>query len=406
LDQESATRYIASSEDLTWLVLQLRSRDRIAIDTEFVGEDRFVPRLELIQIAAEGVAAVIDFQALHASEPISEFWSLICDPRVEKILHAGRQDLELFLAHAGRIPKPFFDTQIAAAMVGYGAQTAYANLVHRIKGVKLDKGQTFTNWSQRPLTPEQMGYALADVQFLIPVHEHLRSRLRALGRLEWVDEEFARLEGVLGAQTRDPLERYQRIRGWDHLKPRAAAILRELASWREGEARRRNVPRGRVARDEVLLQLARQTPRTIEQLRAVRGMHSGEADRNGHAILDVIRRASALPPNEWPDVPRERKADPESTGTIEVLQAVLKMRASEANIAPTLLATTSDLQALIDMKDVGGEGDLPILRGWRRRLAGDVLLQVLAGTVAVRVNPATGNPELDPAPTDRSSIPR
>ncbi len=271
---------------------------------------------------------------------MAEFWSLLCNTRIEKVLHAGRQDLELFMTHAGQIPKPFFDTQIAAAMVGYGPQTAYANLVQRVKGIKLDKAQTFTNWSQRPLSREQIMYALDDVHFLMPVQDHLRTKLRSLGRLEWVDEEFVRLEGMLGIQARDPLERYQRIRGWDNLKPRLAAVLRELASWREGEARRRNVPRGRVARDEVLLQLARQTPRTQDQLRSMRGMYPSEIERNGDALLEIIARALALPAGDWPDVPREKKPDPESTGTVELLQAVLKAISSEANIAPTLLATS------------------------------------------------------------------
>ncbi|HEX2055098.1 MAG TPA: HRDC domain-containing protein, partial [Nitrospiraceae bacterium] len=344
---------------------------------------------ELIQVAADGVAAVIDFQAVQDSQPLGDFWTFICDPRIEKVLHAGRQDLELFLTHAGQVPKPFFDTQIAAAMVGYGPQTAYANLVQRVHGIKLDKGQTYTNWSQRPLTPEQMVYALADVQFLIPVRDHLRGKLRDLGRLDWIDEEFARLEGTVGAQARDPLERYQRIRGWDSLKPRAAAVLRELASWREAEARRRNVPRGRVARDEVLLQLARQSPRNIEQLRSVRGLYGGEIDRNGGVIVELIVRASSLPPAEWPDVPRKKKVDTESTGTVELLQAVLKSVAAEADIAPTLLATTADLQTLTDLKGEREQANLPILRGWRRRLAGNLLLDVLSGKVSVSINPLT-----------------
>jgi ribonuclease D len=397
LDIDHSNRYVASPSDLAQFLTQLKGCDRLAIDTEFVGEDRFVPRLELIQVAAEDVAAVIDFQAVDATEPLADFWSLICDRRIEKVLHAGRQDLELFLTHAGQIPKPFFDTQIAAAMVGYGPQTAYANLVQRVKGVKLDKGQTFTNWSQRPLTQEQMVYALADVQFLIPVHEHLRGRLRALGRLDWVDEEFARLEGALGAQARDPSERYQRIRGWDNLKPRSAAVLRELASWREGEARRRNVPRGRVARDEVLLQLARQAPRTVEQLRSVRGMYGGEIERNGSVIVELIHRATALPPAEWPEIPKEKKVDPESTGTVELLQAVLKSIAAEANIAPTLLATTGDIQSLIEIKHDRSEADLPILRGWRRQLAGNLLLEVLDGGIKMWISPETGKVEFGSA---------
>ncbi len=397
MDIDHSNRYVASPSDLAQFLTQLKGCDRLAIDTEFVGEDRFAPRLELIQVAAEDVAAVIDFQAVDATEPLADFWSLICDRRIEKVLHAGRQDLELFLTHAGQIPKPFFDTQIAAAMVGYGPQTAYANLGQRVKGVKLDKGQTFTNWSQRPLTQEQMVYALADVQFLIPVHEHLRGRLRALGRLDWVDEEFARLEGALGAQARDPSERYQRIRGWDNLKPRSAAVLRELASWREGEARRRNVPRGRVARDEVLLQLARQAPRTVDQLRSVRGMYGGEIERNGSVIVELIHRATALPPAEWPEIPKEKKVDPESTGTVELLQAVLESIAAEANIAPTLLATTGDIQSLIEIKHDRNEADLPILRGWRRQLAGNLLLEVLDGGIKVWISPETGKVEFGSA---------
>lgn len=389
MNQTLTSPYIATPDDLARLCEQLAGRDRIAIDTEFVGEDSFVPRLELIQVAAEGVAAVIDFQAVQSSHPMAEFWSLLCNNRIEKVLHAGRQDLELFMTHARQIPKPFFDTQIAAAMVGYGPQTAYANLVQRVKGIKLDKAQTFTNWSQRPLSREQIMYALDDVHFLMPVQDHLRAKLRSLGRLEWVDEEFVRLEGMLGIQARDPLERYQRIRGWDNLKPRLAAVLRELASWREGEARRRNVPRGRVARDEVLLQLARQTPRTQDQLRSMRGMYPSEIERNGDALLDIITRALALSADEWPDVPREKKPDPESTGTVELLQAVLKAISSEANIAPTLLATSSDLQSLVDLKQDHEKADLPLLRGWRRELAGETLLHVISGRLSVRVNPAT-----------------
>ena len=153
---------------------------------------------------------------------MARFWDLVCEARIEKVLHAGRLDLELFAHYAGRLPKPFFDTQIAAAMVGYGAQTAYANLVQRVQGVKLDKAHTFTNWSQRPLSQDQLVYALDDVTFLLPIHRHLRQKLSVMGRLQWVDEEFSRLEVSLGAQARDPQERYQRIRGWDSLKPRAA----------------------------------------------------------------------------------------------------------------------------------------------------------------------------------------
>jgi ribonuclease D len=386
----SQLTYISTADTLTQLCDQLESCRTIAIDTEFMGEEHFIPRLELIQVAAEGLAAVIDFPAIQQSAPLGRFWEILCDSNIEKVLHAGRQDLELFSHHAGQLPKPFFDTQIAAAMVGYGAQTAYANLVQRVQGVRLDKAHTFTNWSQRPLSPEQLVYALDDVKFLLPVQRHLRQKLAVMGRLEWVDEEFSRLEVSLGAQARNPQERYQRIRGWDSLKPRAAAVLRDLTAWRESEARRRNVPRGRVLRDEVLLQLARQTPRTLDQLRGMRGMYGSEIERNGQALLGVIQRALARPESEWPEIPRDRKPDPESTGVLELMQAVLKARAAADNISSSLIATTGDLQSMIDRKPEGSEPDIPVLRGWRRQLVGETLLSILDGRLKVWIEPASG----------------
>ena len=382
--------YIADTAALEKLCRQLRSSRRLGLDTEFVGEDSFVPKLELIQVAAHDIAAVIDFPAIQAHGSLDPFWELICDPQVEKIVHAGRQDLDLFALHAGQIPKPFFDTQIAAAMLGFGAQVAYANLVQRIHGTKLEKAHTFTNWSARPLSIDQISYAAEDVQFLLPLHTHLQKRLQALGRTEWVREEFSRLETAVAEKSKDPLDRYQRIRGWDSLKPKQAAVLRDLAAWREAEARRRNVPRGRVLRDEVLLQLARHPPGSVEELRGLRGVHGSEVDRNGEQLINTIRASLALPHLAWPQVPRDRKPEPEAVGLVELLQAVLKARAAEAEIAPTLLATSADLQALVEAKEKKRTPDLPLLRGWRRQLIGDMLLQILDGTVTVAVDPVKG----------------
>ena len=382
--------YVTDQRALESLCHTLRQSPRLALDTEFVGEDTFVPRLELIQVATATTAAVIDFPAVQASGSLDVFWELICDIKIEKIVHAGRQDLDLFAIHAGQIPKPFFDTQIAAAMVGYGAQVAYANLVQRLHGTKLAKAHTFTNWSARPLSDDQIAYALEDVEFLLSIHTHLQNRLSTLGRSEWVSEEFARLETAIGEKGREPQERYQRIRGWDTLKPKGAAVLRELAAWREAEARRRNIPRGRVMRDEVLLQLARHPPKSVNDLRGLRGVHSSDIDRHGGQILASITSALALPTSAWPEVPSERKPDPESTGIVELLQAVLKARAAEQGIAPTILATSADLQTLVDAKQGRTALDVPILRGWRRQLAGDLLLQVLDGAVTITVDRTSG----------------
>ena len=383
-------QYITSPNALDEFCEQLRDSPRLALDTEFVGEESFVPKLELIQVATNNTAAVIDFPAVQSGGSLDAFWEIVCNPAIQKVVHAGRQDLDLFAVHAGQIPKPFFDTQIAAAMVGFGPQVAYANLVQRVHGTKLDKAHTFTNWSARPLSQDQLAYALEDVTFLLAIHDHLHTRLSKLGRLHWVDEEFSRLEGAVGDTRREPQERYQRVRGWDTLKPKYAAVLRELAAWREGEAKRRNVPRGRVMRDEVLLQLARHPPRNIQELRAVRGLHGSEADRNGETILAAMQAALALPPSAWPEVPKERKPEPESAGLLELLQAVMKARATEEEIAPTLLATTADLQALVDAKTNRTALDLPLLKGWRRVLLGDTLLDVLDGKLVITINPKSG----------------
>lgn len=384
------SHYITSPNALGEFCEQLKDSSRLALDTEFVGEDSFVPKLELIQVATETAAAVIDFPAVLAGGSLDAFWAIVCNPAIQKVVHAGRQDLDLFSIHAGQIPKPFFDTQIAAAMVGLGPQVAYANLVQRVHGTKLDKAHTFTNWSARPLSRDQLAYALEDVTFLLAIHDHLHTRLSKLGRLHWADEEFSRLENIVGDTRSKPQERYQRVRGWDTLKPKSAAVLRELAAWREGEAKRRNVPRGRVMRDEVLLQLARHPPRHIQELRAVRGLHGSEADRNGASLLAAIQAAQELPPSAWPEIPKERKAESESAGLVELLQAVLKARATDGEIAPALLATTADLQALVDAKTNRAALDLPLLKGWRRALLGDILLDVLDGKLAISINPKSG----------------
>lgn len=399
-------RYVTNPTALDELCEQLRDSPRMALDTEFVGEESFVPKLELIQVATEHQAAIIDFPAVLSQGALDRFWEIVCDERIQKVVHAGRQDLDLFAVHAGQIPKPFFDTQIAAAMVGFGPQVAYANLVQRVHGTRLDKAHTFTNWSARPLSQAQLAYALEDVTFLLAIHDHLHSRLSRLGRLQWAHEEFSRLEGVVGETRREPQERYQRIRGWDQLKPKSAAVLRELAAWREGEAKRRNVPRSRVVRDEVLLQLARHPPRHEEELRNVRGLHASEIDRNGESILAVIRAALALPPAAWPLLTKERKPEPEANGCVELLQAIVKARALEEEIAPTLLATTADLQELVDAKTNRSALDLPLLRGWRRILVGELLLDALDGKVAFTVDQHTRTIRWSRSEqtTDRSSI--
>lgn len=388
-----ATQYVTDRASLHALCRRVQEHAQLAVDTEFVGESSFVPRLELIQVAAGDLCAVLDFPAIGSLDGFAE---LLADPRIEKVFHAGRQDLELFFAHTGQVPTPVFDTQVAAAMVGYGTQVAYANLVERITGTRLDKSHTLSNWSQRPLTDEQIAYALEDVRFLLPIREHLRARLLSLGRLDWAREEFSRLSSRLNDGSQDPRLRYQRVKGWEGLKPRAAAVLRELAAWREEEARRRNVPRGRIIRDEGLLELARRTPASLSALRAIRGLNPSEVERNGEAILAAIEAGLTAPQSTWPEVPKASRPEPEAAGLVDLLQAALKALAAKEHIAPGLLATSADLQALIEAKHEWEQLDLPILQGWRRDLAGQVLLDILQGKVMLSVDPKTRKLRLTP----------
>jgi ribonuclease D len=394
-------QYISDRPGLEAVCSRLGGTSRFAVDTEFVGENSFVPCLELIQVATDDFAAIIDVPAVGSLEPFVE---PLNNPNIEKVVHAGRQDLEILALHCGQSPRPIFDTQIAAAMVGYGTQVAYSQLVQRIVGQQLSKSHTLTNWSHRPLTSDQLTYAAEDVLFLLPVRDHLHEKLKRLGRLEWAQEEFGRLSSRLDGQDPDARERYQRIKGWNSLNPRSAAVLRELVAWREQQASARNVPRGRVLRDQLLLELARQTPTTPAALRMARGLSASELERSAESILAVIQHALALPPSTWPRIDRARRPEPEFAGQVELLQAALKACAEQAEIAPTLLATAADLQALVESRQRRGGSTvkLPILEGWRRRLAGDVLLQVLEGKMMVSVDPRTGKIRLLPSSSTTS----
>lgn len=381
------TQYISEQEALCDFCSHVAEHRRIGLDTEFVGEDTFVPNLELIQVSTASHRVVIDCQAVTSLAPLADF---LRDPAVTKIVHAGRQDLELLNRHVGDVPTPVFDTQLAAAMVGYGAQVGYAQLVNKVLGKQLAKSHTLTNWSQRPLTSDQITYALADVEFLLPLHDHLHHRLEKLGRLEWVREEFARLVSKPIEESQDPRQRYERIKGWDSLKPKSLAVLRELAAWREEEARKRNVPRGRIVRDDTLMELARQRPANQSDLRSMRGLSASLIDRYGQTLLTLIRTGLAIPESQRPKAKQTPKPTSDAAGRIDLLQAVLKSCAKKAAIAPTLLATTLDLQTLVEANDGREQLDLPILKGWRRELAGDMLLRVLDGDAAVGIDPHTG----------------
>jgi ribonuclease D len=384
-------QYIQDEAGLKELAKRLRESNRLALDTEFMGEESYAPRLEIIQVATDDHIAIIDRRVVANLDP---FLDLLADPCILKIVHAGRQDLEIFSVEGCGTLGPVFDTQVAAAMVGYGTQIGYAQIVQQVVGVPLEKTETFTNWAQRPLTPQQLEYALEDVRYLFALHAHLHGRLVALGRLEWAEEEFRRLQAVSGEEARAPQLRYQRIRGWEGLRPRARGVLRELAVWREHEAHKRDRPRGRVLRDDILLEIARRAPTTLEGLRNLRGVQPSQVEKYGESLVHAVHRGMAVPERELPHAEKRKRMDPESAGLADLLGTALKVRAVEASISPQLLASSADLEVFALERGRGEAEQLPILQGWRRALAGEQLLQVMDGKLTVGYDPETGQVKL------------
>lgn len=383
--------YIHDKAGLYALCERLRDHERLAVDTEFIGEDTFHPRLEIIQVAAGDVTAIIDHQAVVE---LDHFFNLLSDRRIQKVVHAGRQDLEIFSILSGSVPTPIFDTQIAAAMVGYGPQVGYAELAQQVVGVALDKSETFTNWGQRPLTPQQLAYALDDVRHLFALHDHLCGKLKTLGRVEWAAEEFRRLQGLAGEEARNPRLRYQRIKGWNDLHPRARAVLQEIVAWREHEAKRRDRPRGRILRDEILVEIARRAPATVAALGALRGVQPSQVEKYGEALVAAVQQGLAVKDHDIPQAEKRKRIDPETAGLADLLGTALKVRAVEASIAPQLLATAHDVELFALHRGKGPAEQLPLMQGWRWTLAGEHLLNVLCGRLTVGYDPTTGQVRL------------
>lgn len=378
--------YVDDAASLRAVCKHLASVERFGLDTEFVGERTYVPQLELIQVATPVEVALIDCRAVPALEP---FYELLWNPAIEKIVHAGQQDLELFNSLTGRVPTPVIDTQVASAMVGYGAQAGYAQLVERVLGVAVEKSETLTDWSHRPLTPAQIAYAVDDVRHLLPVYEQLRARLIELKRWEWLLEECRLVEQSTRSVPADPADAFLRVRGRGSLRAKGLAVLRELAAWREELARQRNKPRSSIVRDEALVEIARKAPTTVASLRGLRAVHSRELERHAETVVQRVARALEVPKDQWPQPAPAQGAAP-STGVVELLQAVLRLRAEEACIAPSLLATQADLQQLLQRHAAGDADGLRIMQGWRRTIAGGDLLALLEGRASVALDPRRG----------------
>ncbi len=388
------TRYVDTPAELRALCEILGECDRLAIDTEFIRERSFAPKLELVQVATpEGLIAVIDYAKLagRAGDPFAE---ILTNPKILKIFHAADQDLEILLGLTDARIEPVFDTQIAAGLIGFGAKQSYGALVEATQGFRLAKGEAMTDWSIRPLTAAQLSYAMDDVRYLLAVYERLLTDLDQRGRLAWAYQETNVLQdsitATLGLRT-DPRTCYQRVKGRGGLDGQQLAALRELAAWRENEAQRRDRPRGSVLKDELLVEIARRRPKHPSQLKNLRGIQPRDLDRSGDELVAAVTKALALPRSEYPNPEAPLPVPDEQTLALtDLLQAVVHSVAARESVAASMLATNGELQRLADAFRRGEPcQDLPVLSGWRGSLVGNDLLAVLEGRSVVAWNPET-----------------
>jgi len=369
---------ITTTEDLEAACLRLARHPYIAVDTEFLRETTFWPILCVVQLASDDEALAID--ALAEGLDLQPLLGLMADDRVVKVFHAARQDLEIFWKLAGVLPTPLFDTQVAAMVCGYGDQVSYSELVQSVCRVTIDKSSRFTDWARRPLAEAQIDYAIGDVTHLRDVYKALTKRLAATGRQSWLDDEMRTLTSP-EIYEQHPERAWERYKGRAR-KPRDLAVLMELAAWRESEAQARDVPRSRVLKDDVLIELALAAPRSVEALANLRAFPRGmERSRAGTEILEAIERGVARDPKTLPKIERERRNGANIAATVELLKVLLRQVSEESGVAGKLIATVDELEAIAG----NDKADVPALSGWRRKLFGQRALELKHGRLALTV---------------------
>ena len=372
-------RIVETNEALAAFLAELSSAPYLALDTEFLRDQTYYPKLCLIQVAAPGpggLEAIID--PLAPGMDLAPFYELLKRPDIVKVLHAARQDIEIFYLQGGVLPDPLFDTQVAAMVCGFGDAASYETLARKLAHVEIDKSARFTDWSHRPLSKRQLEYALADVTHLRVVYEKLSAQLARTGRSSWVEEEIAALK--------DPkLYRLDPDLAWKRLKPRTSnkrflAMLASLAAWREREAQTRDVPRGRVLKDEALTEIAAHPPESDEALERIRAVPKGFANsRLGKGLMEAVEAGrTAPPPDGIAAMPARRKREP-SPAAIDLLKTLLRLRAEAANVAPRLIANAEDIEKLAAFEDE----DVAALRGWRAEVFGNDAKALRKGDLAI-----------------------
>jgi len=376
---------VATAAGLKELVAELRAAGRFAVDTEFSGERTYVPRLCLVQVATTEFIALIDTLAIH---DLTDFWDLVTDPAVEKVVHAAREDLRIAYFGAGRkVARNVFDTQIAAALVGLSQYPlSYARLVEALQGVRLAKTETRSEWDRRPLTVDQISYARDDVRYLLPMTDRLKNLMERLGRSEWIHQEMERFADPRTFEA-DPDEAYLRLRiPRGGLTARATAMLRDLTAWRERYAADSNVPTRTVLKDETLMDIVQRSPKRITDLTRIRSFPVGEEGTLGHSVLQVLEKVRALTTEELPD-PLTALEDetPAQKALIDLVNAIGAAICLRQNIAPELAVTRTSVAEL-----VRGSNRSPLKSGWRYEALGKQLVEFVEGRATLQALVAGG----------------
>jgi ribonuclease D len=368
---------ITDSRTLAQTCARLGRHPFVTVDTEFLRESTYYPKLCVLQMASVDESVVVD--ALAPDIELAPLFDLLADERVVKVFHAARQDIEICWHEAQMIPTPLFDTQVAAMVLGYGDSISYDQLVHRITGDTLDKSSRFTDWTRRPLSDAQLIYAVSDVTHLRDVYMKLSADLERRGRADWLHDEMRVL-------TSPDTYRMEPQHAWERLKarvrkPKELAVMIEVAAWREREAQTRDVPRSRVLKDDVIGDIAIQAPTTIERLAGLRSLPKGfERSKWGEAIIEAVKLGLARDPKTLPRFERARPAV-NGQATVELLKVLLRMTSEKHGVAAKVIATVDDLDRIA----ADDQADVPALSGWRRELFGEKALALKHGKLALAV---------------------
>ncbi len=370
----SELQFIDTADALLSFCQSIENSDYLAIDTEFVRDKTYYPQLCLIQIASHNAIACIDPLAI---EDLSPVLAILSNPRILKVFHAARQDLEVLYVVFNDIPEPVFDTQLAATLLGLGEQIGYANLVKHYLNRQLGKQHARADWERRPLDKAQIEYAADDVRYLIQIYPMITRQLAELGRLEWLEDDLQALTNVdLYRPTGADL--WSRISGNQKLRRKQLAVLRELSQWREQLAQKLDKPRKWVIQDNLLVAISSQCPPNVEKLKSVRGLNENFINRHGEDVIQCIKRALALPESQWPVLEKRRQLDKDQEALVDSLLAIVKLKAAQHRLNVSAITNRAQLEKL-----VLNERQIDLLQGWRRELVGNSLLAFLNGENAL-----------------------